>query len=97
MRCDSLRGHAMKRLSATLASILVGLVSLADAESLQHDPKQLEAQARELVSEGRALEHQGQLVEAKEKYLDAEGVAPSDEGGRRSRMPCASLLGLGMI
>jgi tetratricopeptide (TPR) repeat protein len=35
--------------------------------------KELEAKAKELVSEGKALEKQGQLDEARDKYIDAEG------------------------
>ena len=37
------------------------------------DKKQLEAKAKELVSEGKALEKQGKLDEARDKYVDAEG------------------------
>jgi tetratricopeptide (TPR) repeat protein len=35
--------------------------------------KQLEAKAKELISEGKTLEKQGQLDDAKDKYIDAEG------------------------
>jgi tetratricopeptide (TPR) repeat protein len=38
------------------------------------DKKQLEAKAKELVSEGMALEQQGKLAEANDKYVDAEGL-----------------------
>jgi tetratricopeptide (TPR) repeat protein len=71
----------MRRLPRALSGAVAGalIVSLALAQDGPPDQKQLAAQARQLVAEAQALEHAGELAEAKEKYVDAEGVAPSGE------------------
>jgi tetratricopeptide (TPR) repeat protein len=63
----------------TLRGVLVSALFLTVAHGGQPDPKQLEAQARQLTSEGKALEQQGRLAEAKDKYVDAEGLSPGSE------------------
>ena len=55
-------------------------VPLGSQQSAEADKKQLEARAKELITEGEALERQGKLPEALDKYVDAEGVFSTREG-----------------
>jgi tetratricopeptide (TPR) repeat protein len=50
-----------------------------ESEPVRLDKKQLEAKAKEIVSEGGALEKQGDLAGAFDKYVDAEGVFSTHE------------------
>ena len=61
------------------ALLLVFPILLAVAQSSQRDQKELERQAKRLVAAGNALEKQGKLAEARDKYVDAEGVAPTGD------------------
>jgi len=69
----------MKRLAAALAGALVSMLSVAVAQNAPQDPKQLAAQVQQLLAEGKSLEQQGKLTEAKDRYVDAEGLAPGSE------------------
>ncbi len=75
----------------TLAFGALGLVAAAitpidqdkpqaeESEPPKLDKKQLEAKAKEMVSEGEALEKQGDLAGANNKYVDAEGIYSTHE------------------
>jgi tetratricopeptide (TPR) repeat protein len=64
---------ALVGFSSSLFSLAAVARSPQNTPAAPLDKKQLEAKAKELLSEGKALEKQGKLDEARDKYIDAEG------------------------